>query len=206
MSAPATGRRHEQRLRLQIAGEAARLLRESGIHEPERARRKAAARLRIADQSIWPSLQQVEQALREQQRLFDSGNQPGVLRRHRQTALQAMQFLQAFQPRLVGAALAGTADDNSPVVLHLHCDDVDVIQRFLHDQHIPAEARRWPMRTGVHGELQPCPGWEFSADGIAFELRALPESALRHPPLDDDGGPMPRAGIKQLRQLLDSDA
>ena len=206
MPSPASKTQRGERERQRIAQEAARLLRESGIHDPAQARRKAALRLGIHDEAHWPPLAQVELALREQQRLFDRSRQPAALHQRREAALQAMQFLQAFQPRLVGAVLDGTADDNCPVLLHLHCDDTDAIQRFLHDQRIPAEARSWPMRTGAHAERRPCPGWEFSADGIAFELRALAESALRHPPLDDDGRPMPRAGISQLRQLLDSDA
>ena len=114
-----------------------------------------------------------------------------------------MQFLQAFQPRLGGAVLAGTADASTPVVLHLHCDDPDAVQRFLHDQRIPAEARTSLLQLAGHASRQPYPRWEFAADGIAFELIVLPEDALRHPPVSsDDGKPLPRATLAQLRQLL----
>jgi len=202
MSRPASTH-HGDRERQRIAQEAARLLRESGFHDPEEARRRAATRLGIANESLWPRLAQVELALREQQRLFDAQRQPQALQQRREAALQAMQFLQAFQPRLAGAVLSGSADAGSPVILHLHCDDAEAIQRFLQEQRIPAKARSWTMRTTARAAAQRYPGWEFCADGIAFELRVLPEDALRQPPVaGDDGKPAPRATMAQLRQLL----
>lgn len=199
---PEHARRDErdQRERQRIAQEAARLIRESGIHDLDHARRKAAMRLGIHDESRWPRQALVEVALREQQRLFDAGSQPDELRQRRESALQAMQFLHGFKPRLTGAVLAGTADANSPVTLHLHCDDADAVQRFLHEQRIPAEARTRNVRIGAHASLQRVPAWEFAADGIAFELLVLPESALRNPPLSgEDGKPLPRASLAQLQ-------
>ena len=186
-----------------IAQEAARLIAESGIHDLEHARRKAAAKLGIAGEALWPRLSEIEQALREHQLLFASSSQPGALHERRESALQAMQFLQSFQPRLTGAVLSGLATGDSPVILHLHCDDPDAMQRFLHDQRIPAEARTWSLRLAGHSSKQHYPGCEFAADGIAFELVVLPEDALRQPPVStDDGKPLPRATLAQLRQLL----
>jgi len=201
-SSPQTTRR-APRERLLIAQEAARLIAENGIHDFEHARRKAAAKLGIHEEGLWPRLADVEQALREHQRLFAATEQPGALRQRRESAVQAMQFLQAFQPRLVGPVLSGVAGDNSPVTLQLHCDDADAVQRFLHEHHIPAEARTWSLQLAGHAGRQHFPGWEFAADGIAFELLVLPEDALRQPPVSpDDGKPLPRATLAQLKQLL----
>ncbi|KRG44989.1 hypothetical protein ARC78_04035 [Stenotrophomonas pictorum JCM 9942] len=194
---------HTVRNRVRIAQEAARLITESGIHDFEQARRKAAERLGIHDETLLPRLADVEQAVREHQRLFGSTTQPGALRQRRESALQAMQFLHAFRPRLSGAVLTGVAGDNSPVILHLHSDDTEAVQHFLHDQHIPAEARTWSLQLAGQTGRRHYPGWEFTADGIAFELVVLPEDALRHPPASaDDGKPLPRATLAQLRQLL----
>ncbi|WP_449467601.1 hypothetical protein [Stenotrophomonas humi] len=198
-STPQTNARSRQR----IAQEAARLIVESGIQDVEHARRKAAARLGIHQESLWPRLADIEQALREHQRLFASTTQPGALQLRRESAVQAMQFLHAFQPRLSGPVLTGVAGDGSPVVLHLHCDDAEAVHHFLHDQRIPAEARTWSLQLAGHATRQHFPGWEFAADGIAFELVILPEDALRQPPVSsDDGKPLPRATLAQLRQLL----
>lgn len=203
MPRPAPNAQRGSRERRLIAQEAARLIREGGIHDPELARRKAASRLGIHDEALWPRQAEVEDMLREQQRLFDTRAQPAALRQHREAAMQAMQFLHAFQPRLAGAVLAGTAGAGSPVTLHLHCDDTDAVQRFLHDQRIPAEVCTALLQLGGHAARQRYPAWEFAADGIAFELVVLPEHGLRHPPVSsDDGKPLPRATLAQLRQLL----
>ncbi|MGE8232774.1 MAG: hypothetical protein ACN6OR_05265 [Stenotrophomonas sp.] len=202
-SSPPPSLQRNSRERQLIAQEAARLVAESGIHDLEHARRKAAIKLGITSEALWPRLSEIEQALREHQLLFAGSSQPGALRLHRESALQAMQFLHAFQPRLTGAVLSGLADGNSPVILHLHCDDADAVQRFLHEQRIPAESRAWPLRLAGHPSKQHFPGCEFAADGIAFELVVLPEDALRQPPVSaDDGKPLPRATLAQLRQLL----
>ena len=202
-SSPPPSLQRNSRERQLIAQEAARLVAESGIHDLEHARRKAAIKLGITSAALWPRLSEIEQALREHQLLFAASSQPGALRLHRESALQAMQFLHAFQPRLTGAVLSGLADGNSPVILHLHCDDADAVQRFLHEQRIPAESRAWPLRLAGHPSKQHFPGCEFAADGIAFELVVLPEDALRQPPVSaDDGKPLPRATLAQLRQLL----
>lgn len=202
-SSPTQSPSRNARERQLIAQEAARLIAESGIHDLEHARRKAANKLGISSEALWPRLSEIEQALREHQLLFASSNQPGALGAHRESALQAMQFLQAFQPRLAGAVLSGLATSDSPVILHLHCDDPDAVQRFLHEQRIPAEARTWPLRLAGHSSRQHYPGCEFAADGIAFELVVLPEDALRQPPVSaDDGKPLQRATLAQLKQLL----
>lgn len=201
-STPQTLQRNA-RGRQRIAQEAARLIVESGIQDVEHARRKAAARLGIHQESLWPRLADIEQALREHQRLFASTTQPGALQLRRESALQALQFLQAFQPRLSGPVLTGLAGDSSPVILHLHCDDAEAVHHFLHDQRIPAEARTWSLQLAGHATKQHFPGWEFAADGIAFELIILPGDALRQPPVSgDDGKPLPRATLTQVRQLL----
>lgn len=202
-SSPPQPSSRNSRERQLIAQEAARLIAEGGIHDLEHARRKAAGKLGISSEVLWPRLSEIEQALREHQLLFASSSQPGALRAHRESALQAMRFLQAFQPRLAGAVLSGVASSDSPVILHLHCDDPDAVQRFLHEQRIPAEARSWSLRLAGHSSRQYYPGCEFAADGIAFELVVLPEDALRQPPVSaDDGKPLPRATLAQLRQLL----
>jgi hypothetical protein len=113
-----------------------------------------------------------------------------------------MAFFAEFQPRLVGPVLDGTADANSPVLLHLHCDDADAVTRFLDQHGIPATARGRRLRLDRErdGEF---PVWVFSAEGITFDLTVLPLDILRQAPLASvDEKPMRRASTTQLQQLL----
>jgi len=189
-------------LRQQVAQETARLL-ASGQHaEPGSARRKAAARLGARDPSALPDAGEIREALQAHLRLFGREDAATDLQRQREAALEAMAFFAAFEPRLAGHVLDGTATSTAAVCLHLHPSDPDDVARFLHDQRIPASQGARRMRLAPAGAVEvPC--WEFIADGRAFELLVLPVECLRQPPLDAlDGAALPRVGMAALRRLM----
>ena len=103
---------------------------EGGIRDYHQAKLKAAERLGIFDDASLPRNREIEDALREYQRLFQRENVAAV-RQRREAALRAMEFFRDFEPRLVGPVLEGTADTRSPVTLHLYSDDPDAAPRFL---------------------------------------------------------------------------
>jgi hypothetical protein len=192
-------RTRERRHRL--AHEAARLIAESGMRDYHQAKLKAAERLGIHDDASLPRNREIEEALREYQRLFQRDS-ADVLRLRREGALRALEFFAAFAPRLVGPVLEGTADARSPVALHLHSDDAEAVDRFLEQHGIPAESRNRRVRLdrARDGDF---PVWLFSADDLSFDLTVLPAAVLRQAPLSGiDERPMPRASLAQLRELL----
>lgn len=188
--------------RQQLAQEAARLLATGAQQDPARALRKAAERLGIRDESVFPGGDEIREALQAHQRLF-GGDAPSSRRQAlREAALEAMAFFTAFDPRLAGAALDGPVDARTPVCLHLHADDPDAVAHFLHDQRIPAAQSTRRLRLS-RSQATPLPRWEFEAGGIAFELWVLPVAALRQPPLEPlEDRPMRRATASALRQLI----
>lgn len=195
-------RTRERRHRL--AHEAARLMAEGGIRDFHQAKLKAAARLGIHDDASLPRNREIEEALREYQRLFQPGNVDAI-RLRREAALRAMAFFARFDPRLVGPVLEGTADPRSPVALHLHDDDPDAVPRFLDQHGIPAEARSRRLRLDREREGD-FPVWLFSAEDLAFDVTVLPRTVLRQAPLSSvDEKPMRRASATQLQQLLVED-
>jgi len=196
-------RTRERRRRL--AHEAARLMVEGGIRDYHQAKRKAAERLGFHDDASLPRNSEVEDALREYQRLFLGDSHVGDLRVRREAALQALEFFARFDPRLVGPVLDGTADRRTPVNLQLYCDDADAVARFLEEAGIPAELRSRRLRLDRMREGE-FPAWLFSAQELGFELTVLPTLALRQAPLSAvDEKPMKRASATQLRQMLVED-
>ena len=193
-------RTRERRQRLAL--EAARLMLESGIRDFHQAKLKAAAKLGEHDEAALPRNREIEDALRDYQRLFDADRQPKRLRVQREAAVRAMEFLARFDPRLVGAALDGTADDHSAISLHLFDDDSDGVARFLSDSGIPFEQRARHVRLDRARSAE-FPVFLFSADGLPFDLTVLPRDALRQAPLDRNGDrPMRRASLSALQALL----
>ncbi len=194
-------RSRQQRLR--VAEEAARLILEGGQGDLEAARRKAAARLGLRDESLLPSGEEIREALRGRQRLFRS-EATVELPRLRQAALEAMVFFAAFEPRLVGPVLDGDVAATTAVTLHLHSDSPDAVALQLRERGIPARQhpRRLQLERGARTEV---PAWEFSADGIDFELLVLPVLSLRQAPLDSlEDRAMARISASALRRLLDA--
>ncbi|MDH5835586.1 hypothetical protein [Luteimonas kalidii] len=193
-------RTRERRHRL--AHEAARLMAEGGIRDFQQAKRKAAERLGIHDDASLPRNREIEDALREYQRLFVGDRHARELRTRREAALRALEFFSRFDPRLVGPVLDGTADARTPVSLQLYSDDADAVARFLEESGIPAEPRSRRLRLDRLREAE-FPVWLFAAEDLAFELTVLPDVALRQAPLSGvDEKPMRRASATQLRQLL----
>ena len=191
--------------RQQIAHEAARLMIEGGIRDYRQAKLKAAQRLGIHDDASLPRNREIEDALRERQRLFSGSDQLAELRLRREAALRALEFFAQFEPRLVGPVLDGTADANTAVSLHVHDDDADAIPRWLDQHGVPAQSRSRHLRLDREREGD-FPVWVFSAEALGFDVTVLPADVLRQAPLSGvDGKPMRRASAAQLRALLAED-
>ena len=192
-----------QRNRLRVAQEAARLMSEHGIRDFHHAKLKAAERLGILDSQALPRNLEVEQALREHQRLFLADSQPQLLRQRREAAVEAMRFLAAFEPRLVGAVLEGTADAHSAVCLHVYSDDPEAVVLYLREHGVPIDTQVRRLRYSRDDQPE-YPVLLFAADELPFDLTVLPRDALRQAPLDRaDDRPMRRASLAQVEMLLD---
>jgi len=193
-------RAHEQRRR--IAVEAARLIAEGGLRDYRQAKLKAAQRLGIFDDLSLPKNGEIEDALREHQRLFRANDQPETLRSLREAALEAMRFFADFEPRLVGPVLDGTADEHSAVCLHLHDDGGDRVAVFLQERGIPYEERTRRLRLERETTAD-VPVFVFSAGDSAIDITVLPYDRLRQAPLDRiDEKPMRRANLAAVEELV----
>lgn len=194
-----------QRNRLRVAQEAARLMSEHGIRDYHRAKRKAAERLGVLDEQALPRNHEIEQALRERQRLFQADSQPQLLRERREAAIEAMRFLERFEPRLVGPVLEGTADMHSAVSLHVFSDDPEAVAIYLREHGVPFEMQTRRLRIS-RDEQAEYPVLLFAADELPFDITVLPHNAIRQAPFDRiDDKPMRRASLASVEILLAED-
>ena len=198
--AHAEGRSHQ--LRRRVALEAARLICEHGMRDYQMAKRKAAQHVGVSDEGYLPRNREIEEALREHQRLFRADAQPRALQARRESARDAMRFLARFEPRLVGAVLDGTADTHSPVCLHVFDDSPEAVADFLHERGIEFEARARTLRVDRERSAE-FPVLSFNADGVAINVTVFPRDALRQAPLDRiDERPQQRASLAAVDALL----
>jgi hypothetical protein len=182
---------------------AAKLIASEGVADFGSAKRKAALRLGIDSERNLPTNVEIEQALQEYQRLFQSQSQPDHLHALRRTALQAMQFLEQFRPRLVGAVLLGTATEFSEITLHLYCDAAEDVAWFLNEAGIKFEQTARTIKTAP-GKSMEFPALRFIAGETPVVLVLFTETLEAIRPLSPvDGRPMRRATLASFRTMME---
>jgi len=187
---------------MHLVQQAARLMAVDGITSFALAKHKAAQQLGVKDPRRWPENREIERALAGYQRLFQGSDQEAKLARLRQAALEAMRLLVAFQPRLVGPVLSGTATESCGVCLHVFTDTAKELGLAFAEYGIAYRSADRQLRIDPK-RSQRYPAHSFFAGEIPFEVIVFPLKGLRQAPLSAvDGRPMPRADISALEKLL----
>ncbi|MEB4593290.1 hypothetical protein VSS37_20095 [Candidatus Thiothrix sp. Deng01] len=198
-------RNTREELRHLVAEEAARLIYEEGMRDYRLAKQRAAEQLGVNahNGSAQPSNEEVEAAIHQHIRLFDAESQPVLLLHHREVALEAMDFLQAYHPYLTGAALEGTSSPHSAVTLFLSADSVEEVMFFLEDQHIPFQIHERKTRLGSKKQ-EYFPLLRFYVDDVEVELMVFPhDDRFASAPISPvTGKAMKRADRKKVAALL----
>jgi hypothetical protein len=193
--------RDHNHMRQHLAQRAAQILLESGTRDFQSAKQKAAQQLGAADTKSLPSNPEIESALIEYQRLFRANSQPENLQHLRQVSIEAMQFLSAFNPRLVGSVLSGTADKHSIIRIHLFAETVESVGFYLQDKQIPHQLGERRLRTGID-QYQNYSTYEFVVDEVRVELVVFLPKQKQIPLSPVDGKVMRRADITEVEELL----
>jgi len=193
------------RARQMLAQEAARLIVDHGIRDYRAAKMKAAERLGMNTRSVLPRNAEIELAISEHLQLFSGDAHAGFLRAMREAALSAMHLLESFAPRLVGPVLAGTADENSSVNLHVFADSPEAVALHLGNLDLIYRAyeRRLKISRGKGARPNTYAGFQFDHQGEIIEATVFPIDGIRQSPISPiDGRPMKRADPKAVQALL----
>jgi hypothetical protein len=194
-----------EQLRKALAQEAARIMSEQGIDDYGLAKRKAAERLGASDIAVLPKNIEIEEALAAHQRLFEAHTHTSELSGLRRTALQAMQLLKRFDPRLVGPVLSGTASAHSDVHLHLFAEGAEPVALHLMEQGIPHRIAERRLRYEPN-RLVAYPVIRFVAGDQPIDAVVFPVDGIRQSPASPvDGRPMRRADAAEVESLLRED-
>ena len=191
-------------LREQLADEAARLIRDHGIQDYGLAKRKAAARLGVTGAGALPSNAEVEACVLERQRLFDDGDEIARLAELRRLAVELMDLLAPFEPRLAGPVLAGMASASANLELHLFTDAAEEVIFVLQEHGIRfRNCQRRYRYNGGDGVI--VPGFRCIIRGEHVFAMTFPEKGLRQAPMSPiDGRPMRRADRAKVCALIDA--
>ena len=191
-----------KRTRQIIAQEAARIIVGHGIRDYYHAKQKAADRLGINAFGSLPGNKEIEKAIARQLRIFGGKSHEQLLRLMRNAALSAMTVLKSYSPRLVGPVLAGTADENSTINLHVFADSPEIIALEISDMGIKFKSYERRLKTR-HGQVVSYAGFEFSQCNEIVQATTFPLIGIRQAPLSPiNGKPMKRADKNAVQELL----
>jgi hypothetical protein len=191
--------RNDERSR--IAHLAARLMAEDGIEDYATAKRKAARQAGVPDTRQLPTNEEVDEALRMHQALYQPVEHPERLRALREQALAVMSALARFNPYLTGSVLAGNAGKYADINLQLYTDTPKAVELFLIDSRI--RYRPGQIRLYIAGEPRTVPTFTIEQHGTEVQLVVLDTHDLRSAvKTTPDGRPMERAKPNAVEALL----
>ena len=195
-------------LRISIAREAARLMYEEDVKQYFTAKRMAARRLcgRVGGKQIryrpadLPSNGEIREHLLDLAELAEGSRRGRRLFAMRITALEAMEALAPFDPRLIGSVSTGHVRRGSDIDLHVFTDDEDAL--FAHLRRL-----RWTFETERVTILKFGKIREYLhvhvADIFTVELTVYPRRELRFRPRSStDGKPIDRIHHKRLMDMI----
>lgn len=199
---PTRGDRQNERIRQEVAAEAARILATEGQRNYGQAKQKAAHRLGLSGRSGLPSNAEVEAELKRYRAMYGGEELANDLVEQRRAALEAMKFFGRFRPKLVGPVLEGTSDRHSRISLHVFCETEDDVIAFLLSRNIrfEQETRRIRWHDNSYRDLELV---VIEADGQCFELALMAGASWKQPPPDPvDGRAQRRAGAQEIERLI----
>lgn len=175
---------------------------EGGIEDFGLAKRKAAERLGVKSAGALPSNSQIQTSLAERQRIFEPRAHELRLAELRRLAAEIMELLSAFQPRLVGSVLAGTATANSPIELHVFTDAPESVAAMLESRGIMFRDCQRRYRFSAQQKPVLVPGYSFVREGERVVVLTFTERQTHQAPLSPvDRRPMKRAGRADVLAL-----
>ena len=190
------------RARQLVAQEAARIIVNHGVRDYRQAKHKAAERLGFRARGSLPGNTEIEAAVADHLHIFGGDSHEDYLRLMRVAALSAMELLASFAPRLVGPVLAGTADENSAINLHIFADSPEAVAQELADiglQFRPYERRLKSRRNQIENYT----GFRFHHNNSLIEATVFPVDGIRQAPMSPiDGKPMLRIDLNGVQELL----
>jgi hypothetical protein len=185
------------RNRVRIAQAAARLIAEHGLNDWHLAKRKACRQLGLPDHEALPGNEEVEEALRNYNTLFQGTAQEASLRAQRLDALDWMERLAEWKPLLTGAVAAGWATEYSEVRLELEAEDPKSVELSLINAGVPYAAVAGPGREPQTPQLR------VESPRATVRLVILTPQQRRNRPRRDRAAPAEeRLTLAQLRTLL----
>lgn len=194
-----------EKLRHEIAHEAARLMYQRVDSEYYSAKRKAAKRLcrRDPKPQDLPSNAEIREQIQTWARLHEGDRRAANLRAMRLESLKLMRVLRSFKPRLIGSVMTGHVRQGSDIEIHVFANGTSGVTGALEVEGYQFEVER--KEISIHGETRDL-SHVHVFDRFCFELTIYAEDLAHHVFKSSvTGKAIERASIRELEDLLDTE-
>lgn len=186
-------------IRHQVAVRAAELMYFEGVKEYLRAKRKAARQLEV---TIFPNNSEIREEVDRLAAQHEGPARADRLRELREAALEMMEVLEDWSPRLVGSVLTGHIKSTSDIDLHVFCEDHEVIGDALLEADFDVEYE--VVKTKKGGEFMDFPHYYVTLPAAKVEISVYPPGDLKRPQKSSiTHKTMERATSSKLRRLIE---
>ncbi len=191
-----------EKLRRQIALDAARLMYERVESEYYTAKRKAAkqfCRKGIKPEDL-PSNAEIREQIQHFARIHEGDRRTENLRDMRLEALRLMRLLRAFRPRLIGSVMTGHVRKGSDIDVHVFTDSVGLVTDILQNEGFQFDVER--KQVVKHQESRVFTHIHIYGR-FNFELTVYPDDKAHYVFRSSvTGKAIERASIRELEELL----
>lgn len=183
--------------------ECAKLMYFEGVTQYFNAKRIAAKRICKSKNQYFPCNGEILNAVYQlslQDQDFDRNE---VLFKMRLKALEIMQLLDCFSPRLIGSVSTGKIKKTSDIDLHVFCDDIELLTAFLTDDEIAFEQNEVLIMKNNKPTLYQ---HIYILNEFNIELSVYPVNELKVTSRSStDGKPIVRMSRAKLERLIEQE-
>ena len=183
--------------RQQICDVAARIIQEDGIRDYHKAKLRACESLHLKSNTFLPTNEEIELVVQNRLKLFEVGNTD---HQHHQLniAIDALEILINYQPRLTGNLINGINLKNQPIEIHAFTSSIELITDELNwrgiDNFVVEKRYRYANKEFSNVPLVIC-----QLDNFDIEISVFKEKELHRSPIcPTNGRTYKRLSLKQI--------
>lgn len=200
MSKQLKGAAHARRA---IAAQAARLIAEDGVGDFGSAKRKAARQLGFRESDGLPDNDEIEEALRTYQTLYQNDEQRTRLLELRHVAVEVMREFEAHSPYLAGPVWKGTASRGAGVDINLFTDLEKQVEMALLGRGIEYTTSERPhFNRSLNRKVTV---FSFDVEGVTVHLQIYSSADERGAARPDASGQADRGNLTAVELLIDEE-
>ncbi len=195
-------KKHNEIRRL-LTREAARLMYEEGVDQYLDAKRMAAKRVLGKVSKLLPSNGEIAEELYRLSCFHQAGTRQFTLFKMRLLAMDIMDALDPFTPRLIGSVSTGRIRKGSDIDIHVFCDHLENLYQHLDELKWHYESRQ----IGIQRNRRLAEYTHIYLDqDFPVELSIYPANEIRiNGRSSTDGKPIDRISLSRLRALIERD-